>query len=418
MAGRSRLARIGVAIVILGSCAAEHDVEPGSTTRAVGVADDPILLGTTMPLTGPASLYRSVARAQTAYFSYVNLEKGGVNGREIIYIVEDDGYVPANTAAKTRKLVEDDQVFLMFSGLGGDPQLEVRTYLNEREVPQLFVAAGLTTFSADHDLYPFTRGWQPTLQVEGRIYALDILANHPGARIGVLYEDDPSGRDSLSGLRDGLGAEVSMIAAAVGIPPSATPLEVRARVAMLPADIDTLVVFAPPAHSIASLIGVRLQGWTPNIYLNAVSNLPLFMNLAGGAALQNVTTLGYLKDASDPTLELDEGMLLYRRILSTYCPPPACNVNDPLAVYGVASAYTMVDVLERAGANPTRSDVMRIVNRLSEQDDHANPFLLDGSWVKTTPSDPFPITRCRLMKWSGTRWIPQDVIIDGKPRGH
>ena len=424
---------------ILSSCAAEHDTEIGPTTRAigsawdhgtvevacpeppsqthtdVGVTDDSILLGTTMPQTGPASLYRTIASAERAYFTYINAAQGGVHGREIAFQIEDDAYDKGITVTKTRKLVEVDKVFLMFSGLGSDTQLEVRDYLNAENVPQLFVASGLTRFSADYHLYPYTMGWQPPYQVEARIYARDVLAQHPDAKIGILHDDDDAGRDYLKGLEDGLGSHVSLIVAKESVPLSATFLDVFSRAQALKAQgADTVFIFSGPSRSIQSLVSITRLGWTPRIYLNAVSNLPLFMGTAAtiGAMTQGVISVGYFKQPTDPLWENDEGMLLYRQVMSAHC--PTCNVNDPLNVYGVAVAYTMVDVLERAGSNLTRCNVMSIAaNRLQEKNDKANPFLLPGVRIKTTPSDPFAITQGQLIAWSGTRWVAQGDIVDG-----
>jgi len=388
---------------------------PSQTHTDVGVTDDSILLGTTMPETGPASLYRTIARAENAYFTYINVAKRGVHGRAIRFQIEDDVYDKAITVTKTKKLVDVDNVFLLFSGLGSDTQLEVRDYLNARKVPQLFVASGLTRFSADYDLYPYTMGWQPNYQVEGRIYARDVVAHHPDAKIGVLHDDDAAGRDYVKGLEDGLGSDVSMIVAKQSVPLSATLLDVFSRAQALQAQgADTVFIFSGPSHSIQSLVSITRLGWTPKIYLNAVSNLPLFMGAAAsiGAATQGVTSVGYFKQPTDPLWAADEGMLLYRQVLSTYC--PTCNANDPLNVYGVAVAYTMVDVLERAGSNLTRCNVMSIAaNRLNEKNEKANPFLLPGVRIRTTPSDPFPITQGQLIMWSGARWVAQGDILDG-----
>src|SRR4030095_16547639 len=379
-----------------------------------GVTDEDIRLGATMPLSGPASLFGRIAIGEKAYFDYINKTQGGENGREIKFEIEDDAFNTLMTVTKTKKLIEEDKVFLMFGSVGSLTQLAVRDYLNDKEVPQLFVATGLTTFSADYDSFSFTMGWQPTYQSETRIYAQSVVANHPDAKIGVLYDDTVEGKDYVVGLKEGLGSNLSMIVAEQSYPLSNSGADVLAALQNIKKQgADTIFLFTSPQHSIFALVRITLLGWTPNIYLNAVSNLPFFMGIAAanGAALQNVTSLGFLKDPND-SLSDDEGMLLYKQFLQTNC--GTCNVNDPLFLYGVAAAYTMADVLDRAGSNLTRCNVTNVAaNHLQEKNHYANPSLIPGVWVKTTPSDHFPITQGQLITWSGTRWVSEGDIMNG-----
>src|SRR4029077_5576182 len=175
-----------------------------------GITSNSILLGVTIAQSGPAAAYGTIANAANAYFTYVN-NQGGVNGRKITYKIVDDGYNPAQTVPLTKQLVEQDKVFAMFGGLGTQPQTSVREYLNAKKVPQLFVATGATTFMSDFSKHPCPIGGQPPYQGEARIYAKDVLANHPNAKIGVLYQNDDYGQDYLKGLSDGLGSNASMI---------------------------------------------------------------------------------------------------------------------------------------------------------------------------------------------------------------
>ena len=184
-----------------------------TTQTDVGVTSNSILLGTTIALSGPAAAYGTIANAENAYFTYVNNTQGGVNGRKINFKILDDAYNPAQTVPLTKQLVEQDQVFLMFSGLGTQAQTSVRDYLNTKKVPQLFVATGATTWGKDFGNFKWTMSWQPPYQGEARIYAKDVLQNHPNAKIGVLYQNDDYGQDYLKGLTDGLGDKASMIVA-------------------------------------------------------------------------------------------------------------------------------------------------------------------------------------------------------------
>ena len=374
----------------------------------VGVTSNSILLGTTNALSGPAAAYGTIANSENAYFTYINNTQGGVNGRKITFKILDDGYNPANTVPLTKQLVEQDQVFAMFSGLGTQTQTSVEQYLNSKKVPQLFVATGATTWGKDYSNNQWTLGWQPPYQGEARIYAEDIKKNHSSAKIGVLYQNDDYGQDYLKGLKDGLGSNASMIIDSESY--DVTAANTAAQLVKLKASgADTLMLFTTPAFTIKSLVIVTtVLHWEPQIYLNSVSNPQVYMAIAAknGAALKNVTTVNYLKDPTDPQLANDQGMQLYKQAIANCT---TCNVNDGFNIYGVAVAYTMVDVLKQAGSNMTRKNILDIAaNHLNEN----NPFLLPGITVKTSSSDHFPIMQEQLSTWSGSAWTNQGSIID------
>jgi branched-chain amino acid transport system substrate-binding protein len=400
----SRIAALAVALVTVAACGGGG----GTTTQTdVGITSNSILLGNTIAQSGPAAAYGTIANAEQAYFTYVNNNQGGVNGRKITFKILDDGYNPANAVTLTKQLVEQDQVFAMFSGLGTQTQTSVRDYLNTKKVPQLFVATGATTFMADQSQHPYTIGWQPPYQGEARIYAKDVLANHASAKIGVLYQNDDYGQDYLKGLTDGLGSSASLIVDKESY--DVTAASTVSQLATLKAKgADTLFLFTTPAFTIMSLVIVTKLGWAPTIYLNSVSNVQVYMGIAAkaGAALKNVTSVGYIKDPTDPQWASDTGMKLYKTVIANCT---TCNVNDGFNIYGVAVAYTMVDVLKQAGSNLTRANVASIATSgLNE----TNPFLLPGVVVKTTSSDHFPITQENVIKWSGTGWTLQGSLID------
>ncbi|HET9783159.1 MAG TPA: ABC transporter substrate-binding protein [Candidatus Dormibacteraeota bacterium] len=372
----------------------------------VGITSNSILLGNTNALSGPAAAYGTISNAEKAYFDYVN-SQGGINGRKITFTIVDDGYNPAQTVPLTKQLVEQNQVFAMFSGLGTQTQTSVRDYLNSKKVPQLFVATGATTWGKDQSSNQWTMGWQPPYQGEARIYAKDVLQNHPNAKIGVLYQNDDYGQDYLKGLTDGLGDKASMIVDKE--PYDVTAADPFAQLTKLKAaGVDTLFLFSTPKPSIQSLVFVTKVGWTPTIYLNSVSNPQIYMLAAkgAGAALQNVTSVGYIKDPTDPQWANDSGMKLYMQVIASCS---TCKPNDGFNIYGVAVAYTMVDVLKQAGNTLTRQNVMNIA---SSQLNESNPFLLPGVKVKTTSSDHFPIMQEQVITWSGTGWTLQGSLID------
>src|SRR6266702_889689 len=263
-----RLAAVAVFMVTLAACGGGT----GTTSQTdVGITSNSILLGNTIAQSGPAAAYGTIANAENAYFTYINNTKGGVNGRKINFKILDDGYNPANAVTLTKQLVEQDQVFAMFSGLGTQTQTSVREYLNGKKVPQLFVATGATTFNLDYSKNPYTLGWQPPYQGEAHIYAKDVLANHASAKIGVLYQNDDYGQDYLTGLTAGLGSNASMIVDKESYDVTAADTLTQL-VKLKAAGADTVFLFTTPGFTIKSLVIITKLGWEPTIYLNSVSN--------------------------------------------------------------------------------------------------------------------------------------------------
>jgi branched-chain amino acid transport system substrate-binding protein len=400
-----RLAAVAAFLVTLAACGGGTN----STSQTdVGITSDSILLGNTIAQSGPAAAYGTIGNAELAYFNYVN-GQGGVDGRKIKFKILDDGYNPAQTVPLTKQLVEQSpQVFAMFSGLGTQAQTSVRDYLNTKKVPQLFVATGATTFMKDFGSHQWTIGWQPPYQGESRIYAKDVLQNHPNAKIGVLYQNDDYGQDYLKGLTDGLGDKASMIVDKESY--DVTAANTAAQLTKLKrAGVDTLFLFSTPGFTIKSLVTVTLLHWEPTIYLNSVSNPQVYMGLAAkaGAALKNVTSVGYLKDPTDPQWANDDGMKLYKTVIGGCA---TCKADDGFNLYGVAVAYTMVTVLKQAGSNLTRQNVMNIA--ATQLNDSNNPFVLPGVKIQTTSSDHFPIMQEQVITWNGTGWKTQGSLID------
>ena len=401
---------IGIALVLLSACG----VGGASTTppaNAPGVTDNSILLGATVPLSGAASSYGTISSAINAYFQYVN-DQGGVNGRKITYKFVDDAYSPAQTVPLTKQLVEEDKVFAMVNGLGTQPQTSVRQYLNDKKVPQLFVATGASTWGKDFKTYPQTIGFQPNYQSEGIIYGKQILANSPNAKIAILYQNDDYGQDYMAGLTQGLGSKADTLIIKKE-PYEATAADVKSQVASLKGSgADTFFIVATPKFSIGALATASALGWKPTIYLNSVSATTPYLKAvikATGKAesVEGVVSVNYVKDPTDPALATDPGVVKYKEIMTKYYPKG--DVTDAFNIYGMAVAYTTVDVLKKAGKNLQRDAVINATNNLNETD---NPFLLQGVVVKTTPSFHFPITQVQVIKWTGGRFVPQGAVLD------
>lgn len=377
----------------------------GSPTASdVGVTKDTITLGATVPLSGPAAAYGTIAKASEAYFSYVNAH-GGVHGRKIKYIYLDDAYNPAQTVPLTHQLVEQDQVFATFGGLGTQAQTSVEEYLNAKKVPQVFVATGATTFAAGEDAtgkkYPYTFGWQPVYQGEALIYAQYLLEHSPNAKIGVIYQNDDYGQDYLNGLKKGLGSHDSMIVDVQSN--AATDKDLSSQIVHLKASgADTFFIFETPGPSIISLVTANAIGWHPQIYLNSVSGPIPYVQLAQGAAkdpaaVNGLLSVSYTKDPVSSAFASDSGMNLYKSVMSQYY--PAGKVSDAFNIYGMATAWSMVDALNNAGVNPTRASLLDALNNLNEPH---NPFLLPGVSVHNTPSSHYSITQEEIVKYDAS----------------
>jgi branched-chain amino acid transport system substrate-binding protein len=403
-------AALSVSAVIVVTAGATSSATPGVTAKS-------ILLEGTFPLSGPASGYAPIPGGMAAYFSYVNAH-GGVNGRKITFKYEDDGYNPANTVQITHKFVEQDHAFALVGGLGTEPQTAVRQYLNDNKVPQLFVSTGATTFDRDYAQYPWTLGWQPDYEAEGSIYGKYIAKNLPSAKLGILYQDDDYGNDYLRGLKAGLTAvHQTQIVDAEGYALSGTPP--AAQVAKLKASgADTFLIFATPTPTIQAYVISTKLGWHPaHVITNSVSATDAFLTIATKSGSDNTNgtlTVSYLLDPANPTYNKQPGMKLYRQIMAKY--NPKANANDGLNLYGVAKAWTTVQVLLKAGKNLTRAGLMKAARSMnySIAAKKPNPFALPGVRVFTKGGYQYPISQVTLVQYQNNTFKPLGKLINGR----
>jgi branched-chain amino acid transport system substrate-binding protein len=381
----------------------------GTKASTPGVTSKLVTIGGTYPLTGPASLYATIPAAMKAYFSYVNGRKGadgkrGVFGRQINFVYLDDGYNPANTVQLTRQLVEQNKVFAIVGSLGTEPNLAIRPYLNAAKVPQMLVATGATTWGRDWKTYPWTTGWQPDYELEGRIYGQSIAHNAGRQKIAVLYQNDDYGNDYLRGLKAGLGAKAGNIADAEAYDVTAT--DVKSQVAKLRATGATVFcIFATPKFTIQAYVIAHALGWNPPvIYTNSVSGTTNFLLLAqkagAGTLVNNTFTVQYAKDPASPRWANDAGMKLYRQVLARYA--PQLKPEDALNFYGVAVAEAFVELLRKAGPNPTRDSLVAAYRNW----DQANPFLIPGNKQHTDAKSQFPIKGEVIVKFGDGVFAP------------
>ena len=393
--GKRVLFGLFVALVVVSAASARGSSTPGVTSKQ-------ILIGGTIPLSGPASAYASVAKGADAYFKYVNAH-GGVNGRSVKYKYVDDAYDPSQTVQRTRDLVQNDHVFAIYNTLGTETNLAIRSYLNQLKVPQLFVASGASTWGKDYKKYPWTIGYQPSYAAEGTIYGRYLAKTKATARIGVLYQNDDYGKELVAGLEHGLAAKKKLIVSKQGY--DVTDLNVNSQIARLKSKkANTLMIFATPKFAIQAYSQARELGWRPLIVVNAVSSAANVMKIATLASSKRATegsiSVVFLKDPTDPRWAKDPAVKLFRSILKKY--NHGKGMTDVYNVYGMSSAFTMVDALKHAGKNLSRASVMRAATHLNER---KNPFVLPGVVVRTTSSDHFPLAQAKLERYHNGRWV-------------
>jgi branched-chain amino acid transport system substrate-binding protein len=393
--------RLGASAVLLVAALVALPGAFGGTADDPGIGPKSILIGGTVPLTGDEIAYATVARGAEAYFKYVNA-RGGVHGRKIEYRYVDDAYNAAETVRQTRQLVQEDKVFAIFNSVGTQHVLAVRSYLNQLQVPQLFVGSGLTALAAERRRYPWSMGYLPRFAGEAALYGRYIARTKPQARIAVLHENSEYGQDMFTGLREGLGRLSTRIVAVQTY--QVTDTDLGSQIAKLKAArANVFMIFALPRQTIQAFLAAKKLGWRPQIFVNSVSIDPFVIEVirknAGSRAVDGAISSAFLKDPTDPALARDPGVLLYKQILRRYL--PSAKVKEVAHLYGMAAAYSMVDALRKAGKQPTRQSLLRAATSLNEK---SNPFLVRGIPVRTGPNDYYPIQRTRLMRFERGRW--------------
>ncbi|MFN7643111.1 MAG: ABC transporter substrate-binding protein [Burkholderiales bacterium] len=397
--------RTFLALMIAGASAALIGA-PASAQKKydTGASDKEILIGGISPYSGNMSAYGSIGKAIDAYFKKINAE-GGVNGRMLRFISVDDAYNPARTVEQARKLVEQEEVLLVFNTLGTPPNTAIHKYMNQKKVPQLFVATGATLWG-DPKNFPWTMGWQPSYQSEAKIYAAHILETKPNAKIGILMQNDDYGRDYLKGFLEGLGDKAkSMIVKQVTYE-SSDPTVDSQLVELKASGADTFFNITTPKFAAQAIRKAAEIGWKPTHYLNSVSNSAgAVMQPAGAEAGIGLITAFYLKDPTDPqwlnTAEYKEWLAWMQKY------NPQGDLKDNFNVYGYTVAQTLVQVLKQARDTLTRENIMKQAANL----DLTLPMLLPGINIKTGPDDFFPIEREQLARWDGKTWVLFGKVI-------
>ncbi len=362
-----------------------------------GADDKEIKLGHINPYSGPASAYGAIGKSIGAYFDKVNAE-GGVNGRKIKFITLDDGYNPAKTVEQTRKLVEQEEVLLVFQALGTPSNTAIHKYMNDKKVPQLFNATGATKWG-DPKNFPWTMGYQPSYQSESKVFAAHIMETKPNAKIAILYQNDDYGKDYLKGFEDGLGEKGKTMIVSKLTYEVTDPTVDSQMVSLKASGADTFFNITTPKFAAQAIKKAAELGWKPTHYLNSVSSsVASVLVPAGVEASVGIYTAGYIKDPTDPQFQKGKEWDDWVAYMKKY--HPTGSMTDNFNVYGYTVAQLMVQVLKQAGDDLTRANVMKQAANL----DLTLPMLLPGVNIKTSADDFFPIEREQMQRFNGKGW--------------
>jgi ABC-type branched-chain amino acid transport systems, periplasmic component len=376
-----------------------------------GATDTEIKIGNIMPYSGPASAYGIIGRTEAAYFKKINAA-GGINGRKINFISYDDAYSPPKAVEQARKLVESDEVLLIFNSLGTPSNSAIHKYMNSKKVPQLFVATGATKWNDPKD-FPWTMGWQPNYQSETQIYAKYLLKNKPDAKIAVLFQNDDYGKDYLKGLKDGLGAKAASMIIAEESYETTEPTIDSHIVKLKSTGADVFVNITTPKFAAQAIKKVAEIDWKPLHFLNNVSNsIGSVIKPAGYPSAQDIISAAYLKDVTDPQWANDAGMKQFLDFMAKDFPEGDKLDSGTMVGYGVAQ--TLVQVLTQCGDNLTRENVMKQAASLK---DFRTDVLLPGIKINTGPTDFAPISQLQLEKFKGEKWELFGDIISADAGG-
>ncbi len=390
--------RVAIASTAFALLAASTTAAIAQKKYDVGATDTEIKIGNTMPYSGPASSYSVIGKTEQAYFNKVNAE-GGVNGRKINFISYDDGFSPPKTVEQARKLIESDEVLLIFGSDGTSPNSAIHKYMNAKKVPQLFVATGATKWN-DPKNFPWTMGWQPNYQTEAQIYAKYILKNIPNAKIAVLYQNDDLGKDYLKGLKDGLGPQATSMIVAEESYEITEPTIDSHLLTLKASGADVFLDVTIPKFAAQAIQKAAQVGWKPTHFLSNVSaSISSTIKPAGFENAQGIISSIWWKDPTDPQWKDDADIKAWNAFLDKYYPD--ANRADQNVIYGYAAAQTMVEVLKRCRDDLTRDN---IVKQAASLRDFTVQGLLPGVKMNTSPTDFAPMDQVQLMRFKGDTW--------------
>ena len=392
----------GLAVALSIVCGIAH----GQKRYDTGASDTEIKVGNIVPYSGPVSAYGTIAKAAAAYFTKVNAD-GGINGRKVNFISVDDAYTPSKTVEQARKLVEQDEVLLVFLPIGTSHNQAIQKYMNAKKVPQLFVGSGATRFGEIKE-NPWTIGWQPTYHTEAKAFGEHIIRTKPNAKVAVLMQNDDFGKDFHKGVLEGLGAEKAKTVVTQTFETSDPTIDSQI-VSMKGTGADTLVILATPKFAAMAIKKAAELNWNPAKYLVSVAqSVSSVLKPAGLEASKGVISATYFRDPGDPATQATKEYAEYAAFMKQYY--PAGDPADSLNLIGYSSAQTLAQTLKQAGDNLTRENIMKQALNLNM----TLPMLYPGIQVKTSPTDAFPIEGLQLIQFNGTRYEPVGSPISGR----
>jgi branched-chain amino acid transport system substrate-binding protein len=393
-------AAVAAFVLTSGSALAQKKYDTGAT-------DTEVKIGNIVPYSGPASAYGIIGKTEEAYFKMIN-ENGGINGRKIKFISYDDAYSPPKAVEQVRKLVESDEVLVVFNALGTPSNTAIQKYLNAKKVPQLFVATGATKWN-DPTHFPWTIGWQPSYQSEARIYAKYLMKEKPDAKVAVLYQNDDFGKDYLKGLKDGFGAKISTIIAEESYEISEPTIDNHI-VKLKTSGADVLISITTPKFAAQTIKKMAEIDWKAlQIVANVSTSIGAVMKPAGFENGQGVLSAHYAKDAGDAQWKDDPGMKKFLAFLDKYY-PDADRTNSQV-IYGYGAAQTLTKILEMCGDDLTRANIMKQAANLK---DFTPDTLLPGIKMNTSATDFAPIEQLQMMRFKGEKWELFGEVISGE----
>jgi branched-chain amino acid transport system substrate-binding protein len=403
MARRTRILALGLTLALAWLAGPARAADPGVTATEIKI-------GHTNPYSGPASAYGTIGKALGAYFRKVN-DEGGVNGRKITFITYDDGYTPPKTVEMVRKLVEQDQVLLLFNTLGTPTNSAIHKYMNQQKVPHLFVATGATKWG-DPKNFPWTMGWQPPYQAEGKIYAQYVMKNLTDPKIGILYQNDDYGKDYVKGLKDALGDAAKKLIVLEQSYETTDPTIDSQIVNLKTSGANVFYNVTIPKFAVQAIKKAHDIGWKPLHLLNSVSSsVGVVLKPAGLEASKGLLTTFYIKDPTDPQWKATPEYKDWLAWMKKYYPEG--NIEDGFNVYGYSVAQTLAHVLKQCGNDLSRENVMKQAANIK---DLTLPMLLPGIKINTSPTDFYPIEQEQLAKFDGERWALFGEIYDASKK--
>lgn len=380
---------------------------PAMAADTPGVTATEIKIGNTNAYSGPASSYGVISKTETAFFQMVN-DQGGVAGHKINFISYDDAYSPPKTVEMVRKLVEEDQVALLFNTLGTATNTAIQKYVNAKKVPHLLISTGADKWG-DYQHFPYTMGYQPSYRTEAQIYIKYLMQQKPDAKLAVLWQNDDFGKDYVAGVKDVLKDKYGKVVVKEASYETTDPTVDSQLTTLKASGADVLLVAATPKFAAQAIKRVHDMDWHPMFFLTNVSiSVGSVMNPAGPENGVGIITTGYMKDPTDPAFANDAGMNEWRAFMAKYM--PGADLSDANHAFGYGVSMVMLHILKACDGDFSRENIMKQATHMHDVHD---PVLLPGIKVETSPTNYHPIKAMQLQKWDGKTWVRFGDVIEG-----